>query len=189
MSINLGTIALVSALAVGGGAAYQYHQPAGPPQDSEMSEPADNNGSTTDATAPLDCNALMSHHEQMITSLKSLDDQADTLLQQMKSAQSDRAKLEATMALTETLLTQRKEIRDRTMAMEHETIQFLLASKGADLSTSCPKMTEWLQQGSDGVNTTDLSNDQGGPDDAEIYNEQTPRPNAPKPEQNGDRER
>jgi hypothetical protein len=189
MSINLGTIALVSALAIGGGAAYQYHQPAGPPQDNEASEPADNTGSTTETAGPLDCDALMSHHEQMMTSLKSLDDQADTLLQQMKSAQSDRAKLEATMALTETLLTQRKEIRDRTMAMEHETIQFLLASKGADLSTSCPKMTEWLQQASDGVNTANLDDDQGGPDDAEIYNEQSPKESAPKPDQNADRQR
>ena len=66
----------------------------------------------------------------------------------MRESKSDRAKLEATMGVVETLATQRKQIRDRISMMEHETLQFVLANKGMDLTTSCPQLTQWLQKGS-----------------------------------------
>ena len=184
MSINLATYGLVSALAVGGAVAqHQYSQPAGPQQDdtavqTQQSVPQDQmqnqSGYSSTPMGPstgvIDCSTLMSHHQQMTSELDKLDQQADTLLSQMKDATSERAKLEATMGVVEALVTQRKQIRERMSTMEHETLQFVLSNKGTDLKTSCPQMTELLQQGStNGVNTDD--SEQGGADDLEFGND------------------
>jgi hypothetical protein len=83
-------------------------------------------------------------------------------MSQMKEATSDRAKLDA--------VTQRKQIRERMSTMEHETLQFMLSNKGADLTTTCPQLTQWLQRGA--VNTDETNpNEQGGPNDMELGSE------------------
>ena len=173
MSINLGTYALVSALALGGAVAqHQYSQPAGPQQDDAAVQAPQDDSMTPSTGGGLDCSTLMTHHREMTAELDKLDDLLNTRVSQMKDAQSDRAKLEATMGVVDTLVTQRKQMRDRMSAMEHETLQFVLSNTGADLKTSCPQMTEWLQQGTmNGVNT----DDQGGPDDLELGNEDQQR--------------
>jgi hypothetical protein len=184
MSVNLGAYALISALAVGGAVAqHQYARPAGPPEDVQgpaiqqpdpLQQPSEySNSPMASATGVLDCNTLMTHHQQMTTELDQLDQQAATLLSQMKDAKSDRARLEATMGVVEALVTQRKQIRDRMSTMEHETLQFVFANQGKDLKTSCPQMTEWLQKGAMNSVNTDAaeSEEEGGPDDMELGNE------------------
>jgi hypothetical protein len=182
MSINLGTYALVSALAVGGAVAqHQYNKPAGPPDDmqgtqqsvqQDQLQPQNGYSSTpmgSTTTDVLDCNTLMTNHQQMMTELDRMDTDIDTRLSQMRDAKSDRAKLDATVGVVETLVTQRKQMRDREMAMHHQTLQFLFANKNADLKTSCPQMTEWLQKGS--MTGTHTGHEQGGPDDMELGND------------------
>lgn len=190
MSMNLGAYALVSALAVGGAVAgRQYAQPAGPPQDNstvqQSTQDQQQSGYTTTPmgnTGVLDCNTLMSHHQQMMAELAKLDQDVDTKLSQMREATSDRAKLDATMGVVETLAMQRKQIRDRMSTMEHETLQFVLANKGTDLTTSCPQITELLQKGAmPGTPTDNSMSEQGGPDDMEFGNEPPSQPQ-PQPE-------
>ncbi|HYU79352.1 MAG TPA: hypothetical protein VEK56_10220 [Vicinamibacterales bacterium] len=183
MSVNLGTYALVTALALGGVAAQQkYSQPADPSQTQQNNttaqsgtQPMENGytGTPSGPTAPVECNTLMTHHQQMMQDLDRMDEQANTLVSQMKDAKNDHAKLEATATAVETLVTQRKDMRDRMTSMEHETLQFLLTNKSTDLTTSCPQLSQWLQQGADMQNTTA----QGGPDDAQIYNDQNTQQN------------
>lgn len=167
MSINLATYGLISALAVGGAVAHQVSQSAEPaqPNDAVQSEPAE-----PAKTGPMDCNTLMLHHRDMQGALDKLDQRANTLLSQMKDAQSDEAKLAATMAVVEALVTERKEIRDRMSAVEHETIQFLLTSKGTDVMTACPMMTEWLHYGTDSTERH-ADDNAGGPNDMELGND------------------
>jgi hypothetical protein len=184
MSINLGTYALVSALAVGGAVAqYQYSQPAGPPdpntttgqnvQPGGQSSPAHPGPPMGTATDPIDCNTLMTNHQQMMQELNRLDSEVDTRISQMKDAQSDKAKLEATAGVVEVLAAQRKQIRDRMMSMEHQTFQFMLTNKSQDLASSCPQLTE-LQYGSThGQQTTPGRTEQGGPNDLELGNDAT----------------
>jgi hypothetical protein len=183
MSINIATYALVSALAVGGAVAqHQYSQQpqdngstvAEQPKDPESSE---SEPATNTTAAPLDCNGLMGRHHEMIQQIDTMDEQASAQLAQMKEANSDRAKLDATMGLVETLVTQRKQLRDQMMEMEHQTLQLLLTNRGADLTTSCPQLTQWLQTGTLPQNTdaAEPSPDQGGPDDLELGSEQQQR--------------
>ena len=193
MSMNLGTYALISALAVGGAVAqHQYSQPAGPPQPDtkqQQASPVPNGYSSTPtgSTAVVDCNTLMSHHQQMMTDLDNLDQQLDAQVSQMRDAKSDRAKLEATMGVVDTLVTQRKQQREQMMRMEHETWQFMLANK--DASTSCPQLTQWLQQGAT-MNTDDSSPMQGGPDDGQLNNDNsTTTPDSSMPNNNGNGQR
>lgn len=176
MSMNLGTYALVSALALGGAVAqYQYSQPAGPPdpdstgqQQTSPVPTGDSNLPTSGTTGPIDCNMLMSHHQQMRAEIDKLDEQVAARVSQMHDAKSDRAKLEATMGVVETLVNQRKQERDRLMRMEHETLQFLMANE--DASTSCPQLSQSLQQGAMSSDTADTT-ERGGPDDGEIYSD------------------
>ena len=185
MSFNLGTYALVSALAVGGAVAqHQYRQPAGPSendataqqqtqQNSQMPQNNQNGSSAPMASSStsgvLDCNTLMTHHQEMTAELDKLDQQANDQLTQMKEATSDRAKLDATMGLLETMVTQRKQMRDSMTKTLHESMQFIVSNNGSDLKTSCPQLTQWLQQGStNGVNTDQTQPDQGGPNDMEL---------------------
>jgi hypothetical protein len=119
----------------------------------------------------------MGRHHEMIQQIDTMDEQASAQLAQMKEANSDRAKLDATMGLVETLVTQRKQLRDQMMEMEHQTLQLLLTNRGADLTTSCPQLTQWLQTGTLPQNTdaAEPSPDQGGPDDLELGSEQQQR--------------
>jgi hypothetical protein len=192
--MNLGAYALVSALAVGGAVAgQQYAKPAGPPQDNatgqqSIQDQQQSGYSSTpmgSSTGVLDCNTLMSHHQQMMAELDRLDQDVDTKLSQMRDAKSERAKLDATMGVVETLAMQRKQIRDRMSAMEHETLQFVFANKGTDLTTTCPQLTELLQKGSmPGSTTDDANTQQGGPDDMEFGNEPQSQPQTePQPQQ------
>ena len=160
-------------------------------QDQLQTQSGYSGSPTGSTTGVLDCNTLMTYHQEMMTELNKLDQQLDTRLSQMRDATSEKAKLEATMGVVEELVTQRKQMRDRMSMMEHETLQFVLSNKGSDLKTSCPQMTEWLQKGSmSGVNTDDS---QGGPDDMELGNEQNPQNNqAPQnnqPNNNGNNQR
>lgn len=168
MSINLGACALVSGLALAGAATgqhfgQQYGKPAGPQQHAVYGTT-----STAPGTGALDCATLMAHHRQMTAELDKMDEYAATLVLQMRDAKSDRARLEATMGVVETLVTQRKQIRRRMSTMEHETLQFMLSTKGTDLMSSCPQITEWLRQGAMSGATTDDEEEQGGPDDLEL---------------------
>jgi hypothetical protein len=170
MSINLGTYALVSALAVGGVVAQQqYSKPAGPPADEATQQSMQpNQGSYSGTpmgptTGVMDCDTLMTHHQQMRTELDQLDAQANALVTQMKEAKSDRARLDATIGVVEALVTQRKQIRDRMSMMEHATLQFVFANHDTDLDKSCPQLTELLQKG-----MMPHTTDEGGPDDLEF---------------------
>jgi 4-alpha-glucanotransferase len=168
MSINLGIYTLVSALAVGGAVAqHQYAQPAGPsePMEPEASTPISDSSTTGTATGVLDCKTLMTHHQQMNQELDQLDAQAATLLSQMKDAQADRAKLDATMGVVEALVNQRKQMRDRMGTMEHETLQFVMSNRTADWSACSSAMTEMNDSASQ--DTTE----QGGPNDMELGND------------------
>lgn len=172
MSINLATYGLISALAIGGAVAQQqYSQPAGPSDLGDSTEAVQSDPVEPSKGSPLDCTTLMTHHRDMLGALDTLDQQANTLLSQMKEAQSDSAKLTATMAVVEALVTQRKEMRERMSTVEHETIQFLLANGGKDVTSTCPMMTEWLQYGTDTNerNTNERNTeDQSGADDLEL---------------------
>ena len=184
MSVNLGTYALISALAIGGVVAQQqYSQPAGPPetdatvqQDAQQNAQPNQNNQNGYSSTPigttsgvLDCNTLMTRHQQMSAELDKLDEQVNSQLTQMKEATSDRTKLDATMGVVETLVNQRKQIRDRTTPMLHETLHFMMTNAGGDLKTSCPQLTDLLQKGTmNGAHTDHGQQDQGGPDDLEL---------------------
>jgi hypothetical protein len=100
------------------------------------------------------------------------DAEVEIRISQMRDARSDKAKLEATAGVVELLATQRKQIRDRMMSMEHQTLQFMLHNKGHDLTSSCPQLTELLQQGAmHGQPTSPGATEQGGPNDLEIGND------------------
>jgi hypothetical protein len=184
--MNLGAYALLSAIAVGGAVAGQQYgtQPSGPQQDQSTaqqqgleSQTQQQNGysSTPMGSTPgvVDCNTLITHHQQMMTELDKMDQELDTRLSQMRDAKSDRARIDATMGVVESLAMQRKQIRDRMSMMEHETLQFMLSNKGTDLTTSCPQLTQLLQKGAMPGNTTDDAiQQQGGPDDMEFGNDQ-----------------
>ena len=181
MSMNLGAYALVSALTIGGAVAGQqygqYSKPAGPEPDQQgmQGQTQQQNGYSStpmgSTTGVVDCNTLITHHQQMMTELDKMDQEIDTKVSQMRDAKSDRARLDATMGVVESLATQRKQIRDRMGMMEHETLQFMLSNKGTDLTTSCPQLSQLLQKGAMPGNTTDDSTQQGGPDDMEYGNE------------------
>lgn len=147
----------------------QYSKPTGPPDNDNAAAQQGGYANTPmgSTTGVLDCNTLMTHHQQMTNELDQLDAQANALVTQMKEATSDRAKLDATMGVVEKLVTQRKQIRDRMSMMEHETLQFVLANQGADINTSCPQMTEWLQKGM----MDERHTEEGGPDDLELGND------------------
>jgi hypothetical protein len=185
MSLNLGTYALVSALAVGGAVAqHQYRHPAGPPESDAIAQqqthqdnrtPQNNQSgdtatpmSSTSTSGVLDCNTLMTHHQEMTAELDKLDQQANDQLTQMKEATSDRAKLDATMGVVATLVTQRKQMRDSMTKTLHESLQFMMSNNGRDPKTACPQLTQWLQGSSDGVNTDQAQPEQGGPNDMDL---------------------
>lgn len=198
MSMNLGAYALVSALALGGAVAGQQYgqdgKPAGPEPDQAVEQqgmqgqtPQQNGYSNTPmgaTTGVVDCNTLISHHQQMMTELDKMDQEIDTKVSQMRDAKSDRARLDATMGVVESLATQRKQIRDRMGMMEHETLQFILSNQGTDLTTSCPQLTQLLQKGAmPGSPTDDSTQQQGGPDDMEYGNEPPQQSDQPQQQQ------
>jgi hypothetical protein len=191
MSINLGTYALVSALAVGGAVAqYQYSEPAGPPDpnttEQSQAAPGYPSSPTGTGTGAVDCNTLMTTHQQMMQELDGMDQELDTRVSQMRDAQSDKAKLDATAGVVELLVTQRKQIRDRMMTMEHQTLHLMLTNKPEDLATSCPQLTEQLQHGSmHGQPTMPSTTEPGGPTDIQPGNErEQDRDNTTRPNDN-----
>ena len=129
-SVALGTF-VVAFGAVAGGLMAQ--EPSPPPK------------SAMGAGMMEDCKAMMAHHQAMKAEMASMDARLDSLVAAMNAAGGD-AKVDATAAVVNELVAQRKTMRDRMMGMGPRMMRHMMRHgrpgmmEGMKPMADCPMM-------------------------------------------------
>jgi septal ring factor EnvC (AmiA/AmiB activator) len=89
------------------------------------------------------CQAMMADHEKMMAELKAADERLDALVAKMNAAPAT-GKAEATAAVVNEMVTQRRTMRDGMMKMEHGTMGHMMEhmQAGKDGMAMCPMMKQ-----------------------------------------------
>lgn len=98
-------------------------------------------GMPTDMAAK--CQAMMAEHEKMMTELKAADQRLDDLVAKMNAA-SGAEKVDATAAVVNEMVTQRRTMRDGMMKMEGGMMGHMMEhmQAGKDSMAACPMMKQ-----------------------------------------------
>lgn len=104
----------------------------------------ENQHANTQRDMKAECQAMMAMHKQMMTDMAASNSELDRLVDQMQSATSERAKLDATAAVVAKLVEQREAMQTRMdrahmAAMGH--IMHHMQANGANMA-DCPMMRE-----------------------------------------------
>ncbi len=110
--------------------AAQHQHPAEPPQPQT---------SGMQGKMTTDCQAMMAARQKMMAHMKEMDAGLDTLVQTMNSA-TGQAKVDATAAVVNELVTQRKAMRDGMEKMQGGMMQHMMEhmQAGAQGMMQCP---------------------------------------------------
>jgi hypothetical protein len=109
--------------------------------------PAHQHPATQAATPPADmaakCQAMMADQEKMMAELKAADARLDDLVGKMNAA-SGVDKAEATAAVVNEMVTQRRTMRDGMMKMQHGMMAHMMGhmQAGKDSMAMCPMMRQ-----------------------------------------------
>lgn len=108
-------------------------------QHQHPQQPADKAKPQSDMAAR--CQAMMAQHEKMMTEMKAADQRLSDLVAKMNSA-SSQAKVDATAAVVNELVSQRKAMHEHMMAMQHGVASHMMEhmQAGADSMAACPMM-------------------------------------------------
>lgn len=89
----------------------------------------------------MSCQQMMQGHQKMMEQMKAMDGRLDTLVQQMNSA-SGQAKVDATAAVVNELVSQRKTMREGMEGMQGRMMQHMAEhmQAGGKGMTACPMM-------------------------------------------------
>ena len=89
------------------------------------------------------CQAMMADHEKMMTEMKAADQRLDELVGTMNAA-SGTEKADATAAVVNEMVTQRRTMRDGMMKMEGEMMGHMMEhmQAGKDSMAMCPMMKQ-----------------------------------------------
>ncbi len=114
--------------------------PQGPPK-AATAKAKPQAGMATDMAAK--CQAMMADHEKMMTELKAADQRLDDLVAKMNAA-SGTEKADATVAVVNELVTQRRTMRDGMMKMEGGMMGHMMEhmQAGKDSMAMCPMMKQ-----------------------------------------------
>ena len=98
-------------------------------------------GMATDMAAK--CQAMMADHEKMMTEMKAADDRLDDLVAKMNAA-SGTDKADATAAVINEMVTQRRTMRDGMMKMQDGMMAHMMEhmQAGKDSMAMCPMMKQ-----------------------------------------------
>ena len=133
---------IVTAALVGGMAAAISASPGLAAQASPAQQPA-----TQKASPPSDmaakCQAMMADQEKMMTEMKGADQRLDDLVGKMNAA-SGSEKADATAAVVNELVNQRRTMRDGMMKMQHGMMAHMMEhmQAGKDSMAMCPMMKQ-----------------------------------------------
>jgi len=89
------------------------------------------------------CQAVMADQEKMMTEMKAADQRLDDLVGKMNAA-SGMEKADATAAVVNEMVTQRRAMRDGMMKMQHEMMAHMMEhmQAGKDSMAMCPMMKQ-----------------------------------------------
>jgi hypothetical protein len=87
------------------------------------------------------CQAMMADHEKMMTEMKAADGRLDDLVAKMNAAPA-MGKADATAAVVNEMVTQRRTLRDGMMKMQHGMMGHMTEhmQAGKDSMAMCPMM-------------------------------------------------
>lgn len=112
--------------------ATQHQHPTEPPKQQTPGQ----------GTMTTDCQAMMAMHQKMMEHMKTMDANLDMLVQKMNSA-TGQAKVDATAAVVNELVTQRKSMRDGMEKMQGGMMQHMMEhtqAGGTQGMMQCPMM-------------------------------------------------
>lgn len=114
--------------------------PQGPPQTA-TAKAKPQPGMAADMAAR--CQAMMADQEKMMTEMKGADQRLDDLVGKMNAA-SGMEKADATAAVVNELVTQRRTMRDGMMKMQHGMMAHMMEhlQAGKDAMAMCPMMKQ-----------------------------------------------
>lgn len=116
---------------------------AGQPTQAPKPKPMAMSKATPEAGMAAKCQAMMAGQQKMMAEMKAADARLDTLVKKMNgSAGMDRA--EATTAVVNEMVTQRRTMRDGAMKMQHEMMTHMMEhmQAGKDSMATCPMMKQ-----------------------------------------------
>ncbi len=96
------------------------------------------------ATMTVDCQQMAQDHQKMMDEMKAMDARLDTLVQQMNSATGP-AKVDATAAVVNEMVTQRKTMREGMEGMQSKMMVHMMEhiqAGGTDSLKKCPMMQD-----------------------------------------------
>ena len=98
---------------------------------------------TADSGMAAKCQAMMADHEKMMTEMKAADQRLDDLVAKMNAA-SGMEKADATAAVVNEMVTQRRTMRDGMMKMEDGMMAHMMEhmQAGKDSMAKCPMMKQ-----------------------------------------------
>lgn len=109
----------------------------------QTSQPATPQGAKAPAgKMTMDCQQMAQDHQKMMDDMKAMDARLDTLVQQMNSATGP-AKVDATAAVVNEMVTQRKSMRESMAGMQGKMMVHMMEhmhAGGADALMKCPVM-------------------------------------------------
>lgn len=108
-----------------------------PPQTQTGAKPG-----TTQMT--MDCQQMMQAHQKVMQDMQAMDARLDTLVQQMNSA-TGQAKTDATAAVVNEMVTQRKTMRESMQRMQMQAMRHMaehMQAGGGDAMMNCPMMKD-----------------------------------------------
>ncbi len=142
------TVFTMTSLAVTGApfAAVQAAQTPKTHQHGQMQAPAAQPG--TQGKMTMDCNQMMQMHQKMMQDMQAMDSKLDTLVQQMNSA-TGQAKVDATAAVVNEMVAQRKQMREGMEKMQSQMMEHMaehMASGAGKAMMNCPMMQEMKKE-------------------------------------------
>ena len=98
---------------------------------------------TPDAGMAAKCQAMMADHEKMMTEMKAADQRLDDLVAKMNAA-SGMEKADATAAVVNEMVTQRRTMRDGMMKLQPGMMGHMMEhmQAGKDSMAKCPMMKQ-----------------------------------------------
>ena len=134
---------IVTGIVVGCAAVVMSAMPGLAGQATQAPKPMAMAKPTPDTGMAAKCQAMMADHEKMMTEMKAADQRLDDLVAKMNAA-SGMEKADATAAVVNEMVTQRRTMRDGMMKMEGGMMGHMMEhmQAGKDSMAKCPMMTQ-----------------------------------------------
>jgi hypothetical protein len=139
--LRIASIIVASLLAFDGAAAFAAAQATQPHQH----DPAHPQGSAQQPDMEA-CREMMGRHQKMMDEMKAIDAQRDELVTKMNAVQGQ-AKIDATAAVVNELVEQRRTMRDRMMTMQERMMGHMMGhmTQGQESMAACPMMQQMMR--------------------------------------------